>query len=221
MVADDMTLEGVGLPADLWPLIRDQLAAALGALDLTAEFGAVRLTADDLPGDDLAWYRLLPAASHGGRPLLEITCHVDSFCRLRHLQTTVYPAQAIWDQVDAPLMPQLPDLSSYSADRTDMFLHHHLLTILDLRRGVLRGRDVPSHLLEAFAAAWAVVIDGRLGRRHLPGYGVAERRSRFSRLFSTGGILLPEHWEIFESLWDGALADEAAVIGAVRRLPHL
>ena len=45
----------------MWQMVRPRLQAALAALDLQREFSAVRLTADDLPGDDAAWYRLLPS----------------------------------------------------------------------------------------------------------------------------------------------------------------
>jgi len=208
----------VGLPSELWELVRERLTVAVAGLELAGTYGAVQIVADDLPGDDDAWYRLLPGPDG---PELAISCHVDSFCRRRHLQTTVYPVRPIWDQFEAPLIPQIPDESTYSAQRTDMFLHHHLLTVEDLRQGTLHGDEIPRRLVEAFAAVWAVAVDGRLARRHLPGYEMAERRSRFSRLFSTGGILMPNHWQMFQAVWDGAMPDQTAVLGAIRRLPRL
>jgi hypothetical protein len=66
-----------------------------------------------------------------------------------------------------------------------------------------------------------VTVDGRLQRAGLPGYDQALRRRRFSRLFSSTGVLLPGHWQIFESLWAGALGGQAEVLEATRRLPRL
>ncbi len=209
------------MPPELWRLVRPRLGTALTALELDDAYGTIRISADDLPGDDSAWYRLLPGNSACPGPILAITCHVDSFCRRRPLQTTVLPVAAIWDQFAAPLTAQIPDQDAYSPERTEMFLYHHLLTIQDLRQGVVAGREVPPRLLEAFTAAWAVSVDGRLERRQLPGYGMTECRNRFSRLFSTGGILLPEHWQIFQALWDGALPDQTAVVAVARHLPRV
>lgn len=214
-------LTAVGLPPGLWRLVRDRLENALAALDLAESFGRVVIEADDLPGDDPAWYRLLPPEPGDERPGLALTCHADSFCRRRHLQSTVFPAQAIWEQFEAPLAPQLPDEGTYSALRTDKFLHHHLLTIRDLLDGSLRGQDIPPRLLTAFAAVWAVVVDGRLARMHLPGFDLTERRKLFSRLFSTGGILLPDHWQLLQALWDGAMTEQAAALSVAKRLPRL
>jgi hypothetical protein len=213
-------LQAVGLPAELWLMAKARLQSALAALDMSEDFGTVRLAVDDLPGDDAAWYRLLPAARSTPGPILAITCHIDSFCWHQPLHTTVYPASLIWDLSEAPLLPEIPDQASYSPERADMFLHHHLLTVQDLRSGRLEGQEVPPRLLEAFTAAWAVAVDGRLARRHLPCYPMPERRNSFSRLFSTGGILLPEHWQLFQALWDGALTSQSAVLGATRRLPR-
>ena len=64
-------------------------------------------------------------------------------------------------------------------------------------------------------------VDGRLERSALPGYDQARRRGRFSRLFSSAGILMPGHWQIFQSLWDGGLAGAGEVLAAVRQLPRL
>lgn len=213
--------QGEDMPPDLWQLVDPILAAALTALVLDSEFSAVRISADDLPGDDECWYGLLPGPVGDTRPVLVLSCHLDAFCRHRPLQTTVRPPQAVWEQAAAPRHETLPTAAEYSADRAAIFLHHHLQTVADLRRGGLKGVEVPPHLSEAFAAAWSVVVDGRLGRLHLPGYPIPERRGRFSRLFSPAGILLPEHWQIFQSLWDGALDGPSAVLAVVRLLPRL
>jgi hypothetical protein len=100
-------------------------------------------------------------------------------------------------------------------------LHHQLLWAGDVLRGELRATDVPTSLVEGFAAAWAVTVDGRLARLDLPGYGLVDRRGRFSRLFSTAGVLMPDHWASFQELWDGLVARPRDVVGLVRRLPRL
>jgi len=210
-----------GLSAGLWRLVRPRLASALTGLELAGEFGTVRITADDLPGDDDCWYRLLPGTDGAPGPVLAITCHPRIFCRHEPLLTTVHPPRAIWEQAAAPRVEDPPGGDDFSLDRTDRFLHHHLLTVSDLYQGSIIGEDIPVHLAEAFAAAWAVCVDGRLERRHLPGYPMSERRGRFSRLFSSAGILLPDHWQVFQSLWEGALAGQREVLGIARRLPRL
>lgn len=221
MSAGQTVLQCEGLPEPLWQMVRKGLAEALVALELEREFGTVRLAADDLPGQDGAWYGLVPGTTDAPGPVLLVTCHGDVFCRHRPLRTTTYPPLEIWDQVAAPREIPAPSPAEYSPERTAMFLHHHLLTVRDLRRGDLVGEDIPGHLLEAFAAAWAVGVDGRLARRHLTGYPMAERRSRFSRRFSSAGVMMPEHWQIFQSLWDGALEGQRAVLGIARQLPRL
>jgi len=121
----------------------------------------------------------------------------------------------------APPAAPMPTESDFSLERTDFFLNHHFLTVADLCGDSLTGDEIPVHLAEAFDAAWAVSVDGRLERLHLPGYPMAERRGHFSRLFSSAGILLPEHWHIFQSLWDGAVAGQTAILGVTRLLPRL
>ena len=51
------------------------------------------------------------------------------------------------------------------------------------------------------------------------GYPLTERRGHFSRLFSTVGVLLPDHWQIFQSLWDGGLPGWREVLAVTDRLP--
>lgn len=221
MTGDSTVLLAEGLPAPLWQVVQAQLIEALATLDLETAFGTIRISADDLPGDDDAWYGMRPAASGAPAPSLTITCHRDVFCRRRPLETTVSPPPAVWDQVAAPPADAVLDPTEISAARIAAFLYHHLLTISDMRREDLVGAAVPKHLVEAFAAAWAVGVDGRLERRRLPGYPMAERRGRFSRLFSSAGILMPEHWQIFQSLWDGALTGQKDILGVARQLPRL
>jgi hypothetical protein len=221
VAAPPVTLQCEGLPAELWLLVRPRLAAAMAALDLTADFAAVRLSGDDLPSDGDAWYVVQLLGGESGGQMLTISCHPAAYCRRPAQGAASQPPRAIWDQSAIPASDSPAPAVEFSAERTDAFLHHHLLTVGDLWRGDVRGADIPPHLAEAFAAAWSVGVDGRLARRQLPGYRVADCRQRFSRLFAAGGILLPEHWQIFEALWDGGLAGQAAVTGAVRLLPRL
>ena len=81
-MADGPILRGVGLPEGLWSAVEPRLAAALAALELVGEFPAVSLVADDLPGADDAWYRILP----GGE--LSIICHPEALCHHQPLRTT-------------------------------------------------------------------------------------------------------------------------------------
>lgn len=217
----ETVLLATGLPGELWQLVRPRLGLSLANLELASEFGAITLCADDLPGDDDSWYHLLPGSPDAPGAHLVLTHHPDVFCARRPRTSTSSPPRAIWEQMAAPRSDRIGDGFSYSEPRTDVFLHHHLLTVKDMRLGELDGEYLPARLAEAFCAAWAVAVDGRLQRRHLPGYSVAERRGRFSRLFSAAGILMPEHWQIFESLWGGGLVGQKAILGAVRQLPQL
>ena len=76
-------------------------------------------------------------------------------------------------------------------------------------------------LVEAFQEAWLVTVDGRMQREALPHLSAAERRMRFLRLFSPAGVLTPNHWAIFNGLWEGRIAEEAEVLAKVRLLPPL
>ena len=48
-----------------------------------------------------------------------------------------------------------------------------------------------------------------------------QRRAQFSRLFSSATVLMPHHWQIFQSLWEGGLEGQREVLAAVRQLPQL
>ncbi len=134
---------------------------------------------------------------------------------------TVYPPRAVWESPGPGRDEQPLTAAAFSRARADAFLHHHLLWGHDVLGGGLRSFDVPGLLAEAFAACWAVTVDGRLARRELPGYSLTERRGRFSRLFSTGGVLMPGHWEAFQGLWEGLSERPREVVAVARRLPRL
>ena len=91
----------------------------------------------------------------------------------------------------------------------------------DLLSGRLTADEVPPSLVEAFQEAWLITIDGRLQRRGLPHLSAGERRSSFLRLFSPAGVLTPNHWSIFNKLWDGSVTAQADVLAKVRLLPPL
>ena len=214
-------IQGEGFPATMWQHVVPRVESALANLDLAGHFSAVRIAADDLPGDDEAWYRVLPGLSGAQLPVLVVSCHPDSFCRHRPLRTTEYPPRAVWEQFAAPRDDEDTAPLEFDIARADAFLHHHLLTVRDMVEGEVTADEIPVRLAESFGAAWAVTVDGRLDRAGWPGFSVTERRGRFSRLFSSAGIMLPEHWQIFQTLWDGGLSSRRDVLGIARQLPRL
>ena len=203
---------------DLAELVVPRVRAALRHLELESALAAVVVCCDDLPDGDDGWFRLDPGANAAGT-VLTLYCAPAVFCDPGG--TPVEPARAVWEQGDAP-RHEVPFVSArFSPAETNAYLHHQLALADDLLRDRIRTAAVPAALAEAFAAAWDVVIDGRLARAGLPGYSQGRRRARFSRLFSAAGVLMPGHWQVFQSLWDCGLAEPGEVLAAVRRLPRL
>jgi hypothetical protein len=221
MASSSLKVECVGLSDELAAVLVPLSESAGLALGLGEDFSCLRIYGDDLPGDDDAWYRLEAPVSAGDLPVLSLFCHPKCFGSTARQRDTVRPAPQIWEQSPPPHGQAAGGPGDYSKDRAGIFLHHHLLTARDVVRGEVVGRNIPSAVAEAFAEAWAVNVDGRLARWSFPGYPVAERRGRFARIFSLAGILLPDHWQVFQSLWDGALADQKDVLEVVKRLPGL
>ena len=205
-----------GLLDDLTALARD----AGRDLDLGRDFSALRIIADDLPDAAGAWFRLVPVPETGSLPGLILFCPAESFGPRGKYSDSVMPPRPVWEQNSAPGYVSSAPME-FSRERAGIFLYHHLLTARDLVRGEVGGRNLPGPLTEAFTEAWAVVVDGRLSRRGLPGFPLDERRGSFARIFSPAGILLPDHWQVFQSLWDGALDNQKDVLGVVKRLPGL
>jgi hypothetical protein len=210
----------LGLP-DPWTDAVVQVASdAEAALGLSGDFSGLRLCADDLPGSGNAWYRVGPGTVADAAPVLVLFCHRDCFGPAARPGGAVDPPRPVWEQTPAP-----PSAAGspvvFDAERAAVFLHHHLLMARDLVRGDIVGRNLPAALAEAFTEAWAVTVDGRLARQGLPGFPLAERRGRFALVFSPAGILLPDHWQVFQSLWDGALQGQKEVLDVVKRLPGL
>jgi hypothetical protein len=205
----------VGLDAALADLVGEGAQSALAALDMASALDRLVICADDLVGDDNAWVQ--PVRGTLGRELT-LYCHPDAFLAPR---AAAGPPVAVWD-CPGPANVGFPAAAGdFSRTRAEVFLHHHLLVIRDLVRRELDPSLVPAGLAEAFAAAWAIGVDGRLCGAGLPGYPLAERRRRFSRLFSQAGILMPEHWTIFQEIWDGVAPGQRDVARLARRLPRL
>lgn len=205
------------------PALADQVspfvAEALTGLDLGNALARLTLAGDDLPADDAAWCRL--GRLDRTRVGVEIYCSPQVFLRRRSATSTVFPGTPVWEHRPAPRSEEVFTPADFSGPRTRAFLHHHLLVARDLLRGELDPGSVPPAFGEAFTSAWDVVVDGRLERAGLPGYALTERRGAFSRLFSTAGVLMPGHWGVFHSLWDGGLATQREVTEAIRLLPRL
>jgi len=205
---------------ELEALLLPRIATAVRDVDLATDIAAVTVCCDDLPGGDDGWLRLDPPRPPASLPSLTIFCAPRVFVE-RHPGGPVSPAPPVWEPAPAPRSEEVFDPDRFSPGETNAFLHHQLAFAADLLHGRLLPDLVPVAQAEALAAAWDVVIDGRLQRLGLPGYDQARRRARFSRLFSSAGVLLPGHWQIFQSLWDGGLVTQADVLGAVRHLPRL
>jgi hypothetical protein len=198
--------------ATLAELLVPHLRTAALALGLDEVLSDLEICVDDLPAADTGWLRLDPVPGRD-RPRLTIYC---GRCALGPA-----PAGAAafdWETVavtaEADARPVDPAVAT-------AFLHHQLLLARDLLRRDLDPDDIPATLAETFAAAWDVVLDGRLARAGLPCYGLAQRRAEFSRLFSSASVLMPHHWQIFQSLWEGGLEGQREVLAAVRQLPRL
>jgi hypothetical protein len=203
---------------ELASLALPRLAEAVRNLALEARLAETVLCVDDLPGRDEGWLRLDPAAD--GRRVLTIYCSCDRLGRAP-TGSVEEGARQDWEHGPAPRSETGGTAADFDRTAADAYFHHQCAMAADLLDGELVPELVPAGLAEAFAAAWDVLVDGRLARRGLPGHRMDVRRARFSVLFSSAGVLLPDHWQIFQSLWDGGLSRQEEVLHAVRRLPGL
>ncbi len=217
-MGDGLRVTCEGWDAERGALLAARAAAAADALELAGELDELRICLDDVPGDDDGWLTLARTPDRTRPPRLTLYGHVAAVCG-GPAAAGLLPRKEVWDAAGAPGAEE--DAGPFHPARADVFLHHQLLTARDLVRGELRPADVPAGQAEAFGVLWAVTVDGRLARWGLPGYPMAERRARFSRRFSSAGILMPGHWQAFEALWDGALAAQKDVLSLVARLPRL
>jgi hypothetical protein len=210
-----------GLSDNLAAVLPPLVVSAGQALELGQDFSGIRICADDLPGQEGAWFRLEPGPEPGAKPWLVLFCQENCFGPDERVSAAVNPPRAVWELSPWPGVVGEGAEAPFSRERSAIFLHHHLLTARDLARGAVLGRNLPATLAEAFAEAWAVVVDGRLVRLDLPGYPLAERRASFARVFSPAGILLPDHWQVFQSLWNGAIPEQKGVLDVLKWLPRL
>jgi hypothetical protein len=206
---------------DDWPLADRLLPLARSAaerLDLPDHLDRLVLVPDALAADDRSWLRL--SRDEDGASLT-VWFHPDQVLRDRPGHGPARPEARDWELAPPPRRePTLSD-DDFSVPNAQRFLCQQMLLVQDILVGRLHPEAIPPSLLEAFQEAWLVTVDGRLQRAGLPHLSAAERRMRFLRLFSPAGVLTPNHWSIFNALWEGAVADEGEVLSRVRLLPPL
>jgi hypothetical protein len=197
-------------------------ASAARRLKLAPRLAELILCLDDIADDPRPWIALRRADRRRGRRWrATIYLHPDGITRDRPGRVSLGPGRQVWDPAVAPPEVAAAEPRDFRRRKAERALFHQLLWLADLIDGAVVPEELPRALGEAFQAGWSVTVDGRLRRRHLPGYAIAHRRASFSRLFSQAGVLLPEHWRIFHRLWEGEVADQEAVLAHVSRLPRL
>lgn len=203
------------LAAPLEPLAR----GAAARLDLAEHLDELEICLDDLAGDERVWLALGRAP---GRPECRravIYCHPDDFLKDSLALAGGSMSSLPWQMRPIPPEPGL-DAADLSQRKAERFLFHQILMVRDLCDKTVDPASIPPDLSEAFQEAWSVTVDGRLKRSMLPGYSQAERRRRFFRVFSRGGILLPQHWQVFHTLWEWDRLDQQSLQGLLERLPR-
>ena len=185
----------------------DRLAGIIGQaverLGLSGLVEQIEFLLDDIEADERAWIAPATDAAAGERKIC-VWCHPDHFCKDRGAALAFLPSDFPWELHDPFAADSAPAESQtdFFAAKAERFVYHQLQLIRDFCDGTLDPAAIPSGLSQAFEEAWAVTVDSRLRRRSLPGLTVAERRRRFYRAFSAGGLMLPQHWLIFRSLWE-------------------
>ncbi len=196
--------------------LRALAVAAAARLGLDAVAKRLELVVDDVACDERVWFGRVP----GSDGAVRIYCHPDQFLKDHGAAFVSLPEQLPWE-----LPPLDPDVEAtepaFAQAKAERFLYHQFLQLRDMAEGMVAPGEVPPDLAEAFQEVWAVTVDGRLRRHGLPGAPIAERRRRFFRVFSRGGLLLPQHWQIFRELWDGDEWDVRGLAAAARELPPL
>ena len=203
-------------------VVTEVAVSVVRRLGLDHRLALLTICLDDIADDLRAWFTLRsagPAAPQRWRATIYL--HPDRITRDRPGRLSLLPDRQIWDRSDAPGEASGPGPEEFRRPKTERSLFHQLLWVEDLITEAVTPDELPRALVEAFQEGWAVTVDGRLRRRHLPGHSVADRRASFSRLFSRAGVLLPEHWRIFHRLWEGAVTEQETVLAQVRRLPRL
>jgi hypothetical protein len=205
--------------------LRPLALAAAERLELARHVAGLLLGLDDIVADERIWVTLAPAAvpvpAPDGRVRLDATLyfHPDHFLKDRAAVLGPVPGEAPWEMGSAAAPAGAP-ADAFSARKAERILYHQFLLLRDLCDGTVEPKLIPPGLAEAFQEAWSVTLDGRLRRAMLPGYSLAERRRRFFRVFSAGGVLLPQHWQIFHDLWEWDRLDQARLLGLLAQLPQ-
>jgi len=211
-----LTQHIVILPADwrhgerLLPLAR----AAEDQHELATWLTGITLVVDDVAADERSWLSIR------GRSTLTLYCHEDLFLRDSAASLTMGPASLPWE-LGERRDPESGTPARFSVRKAERYLHHQFLAVRDILTGVVRPDDVPRRLTESYQEAWAVTVDGRLRRAAMPGHPVAERRRRFFRTFSATGMLLPQHWDVFHTLWDCNKPSHELLLELAEALPGL
>jgi len=212
--------EVVVRPADhvLAAVLRPHAEAAAAHLGLGAWFLSVALVLDDLAADERPW--LTVSRVPNGRALA-LYLHPDALLKDRPGSSARPAPEDAWTLRAVRQQEPAIDTGDFAPTKAQRLLHHEFLWARDLADGTLDPAAVPASLAEAFQEAWAAVVDGRLRRAGLPGLGEGERRIRFLRLFATGGVVTPAHWQVFHALWSGETAAATEILRLVKRLPPL
>lgn len=212
------------LPDDhpLAPALRPLAEAAAARLGLERHLASLTLWLDDLTADERIWVTTVAAAASdpGGLPGLALWFHPDHFLRDHAPGAASGGGLLAWELRAGPVAESC-DPAAFSPRKAERILYHQFLMVRDLRDGTVSPAEVPSSRAETFQEAWAVTLDGRLKRATLPGYSLAERRRRFFRVFSAGGVLLPQHWQIFHALWEWEAPEQTRLLEMLARLPSL
>ena len=210
------------LPDDhpLAPALGPLAETAAARLELARHCAGLTLWLDDLAADERIWVAAAPPTPGAPGASRTLWFHPDHFLRDRApLGDLPSPARA-WE-LGAPPAAEPCDPDAFSVRKAERILYHQFLVVRDLCDGTVVAATIPPSFAEAFQAAWAVTIDGRLRRGLLPGYSPAERRRRFFRVFSAAGVLLPQHWEIFHTLWEWEAPEQGRLLEMLGRLPIL
>jgi len=213
------TIRVTGVTGELAARIEAAGHEALAQLGEAGPGSPVMICVDGLPGGDFSWYGFEPAGDDGRT--FALYCSREAFLEAEPLTSALSTGPEIWEQRPAPRFEGDSASRPFAADSAARFLHHHFLFAGDLLGRRVNMATIPPGRGEAFQAGWSVTVDGRLARWGLPGFSLFWRRGIFSRLFAGSAILLPDHWRVFQSLWDGEINTQEAVLKVIRRLPRL
>jgi hypothetical protein len=225
MNEEPLKLVCTGTPPGMVSLFEPCLEQAVTSLYLAVDFTKITLILDDLKDCDDPWlYFQAPSGTSSSSIQsydLEVHMNSDLFIKSKGDDSSVFSRREIWESREAPRQAKNFEKGQFLTEFCEQYMHHHLLLARDIaRRELIPGR-IPSQSAEAFQACWAVTVDARLRNWNFPAFPLTERRRHFSRLFSQAGVLMPNHWSIFQALWEGGISGQRAVLEATGRLPSL